>query len=388
MASKRSRLAQRRKAAGFSQEKLAERLGVERSTVVRWETAETEPQPWLRLKLAQALGITTDDLHVLLDDVEYVTAGPSDRMDYVLEHPASVDLVAVAYLHERVRQLDESYDRSPSTALLGPAGQIHGQVAFLREQAKNPRVRKSLFEVEAESATVMGQLVWDVSQRRDHLGPIRYLDEAVNAAQQVRDPCVEAYAILRKSYVALYGENDPIKGLMVAQEAADVAEPCSPALNGLAMLHVAEGYAMSGNLNDCERALRAAEAQFDRVDDADVAAEYYSINEFTRLAGSCYLFLGLPERAEPILTQTVDALAGKKKSQAIALANLTLSLIRQRKLDEAADAMHRTIDAVELTRGGGGLNLAFAAGRELWQWRDQSWVGDINDRLLALMATI
>jgi hypothetical protein len=50
--------------------------------------------------------------------------------------------------------------------------------------------------------------------------------------------------------------------------------------------------------------------------------------------------------------------------------------------------MHRTIDAVELTRGGGGLNLAFAAGRELRQWRQEPWVHDINDRLLALMAAI
>ncbi|RKN56421.1 transcriptional regulator, partial [Streptomyces klenkii] len=59
-----------------------------------------------------------------------------------------------------------------------------------------------------------------------------------------------------------------------------------------------------------------------------------------------------------------------------------------RKLDEAAATMHRTIDAVELTRGGGGLNLAFAAGRELREWRQEPWVQDVNDRLLALMAAI
>jgi hypothetical protein len=145
---------------------------------------------------------------------------------------------------------------------------------------------------------------------------------------------------------------------------------------------------MTDDLKACEEALKQAEAQFGRVDADDVAAEYYTINEFNRLAGSCYLFLDLPERAEPILRATAKSLVAKKKSQAIALGNLTLSLIRQYKLDEAAAALHRTIDAVELTRGGGGLNLAFAAGRELRQWQREPWVHEINGRLLALMAAI
>lgn len=145
---------------------------------------------------------------------------------------------------------------------------------------------------------------------------------------------------------------------------------------------------MSGDLTSCEGALTKAETQLARVGADDVAAEYYTINEFSRLSGSCYLFLNLPERAEPILRMTARALAAKQKSQAIVLGNLTLSLIRQRKLDEAAATMHRTIDAVELTRGGGGLNLAFAAGRELREWRHEPWVQDVNDRLLALMAAI
>jgi hypothetical protein len=46
------------------------------------------------------------------------------------------------------------------------------------------------------------------------------------------------------------------------------------------------------------------------------------------------------------------------------------------------------IDAVELTRGGGGLNIVFQAGRELRPWRSEPWVQDINDRLLALMAAM
>jgi len=388
MAAKRRRaeLVAARKAAGYTQESLAAALYVDRATVVHWEAGRHVPQPYLWPKLARLLGVTKERLQELLADVAIAQPQQSGRMSYVLEHPSSVDLVAVAYLHERIHQLDEEYERAPSTALLGPAAQAHGQVRLLRENAASPRVRKALFEVEAESATFMGQLVWDVSQRRDHVAPVTYLDEAVAAARQVRDSCAEAYAILRKSFVALYGEKDPLKGLTLAREAAEVATAASSALTGLSLLHVAEGYAMTGDIKGCEAALKQAEVQVNRVDADDVAAPYYTINEFNRLAGSCYLFLDLPDRAEPILRATVRAFSTKKKSQAIPLGNLTLSLIRQRKLDEAAATMHRTIDTVELTRGGGGLNLAFAAGRELRQWRQERWVQDINDRLLALMA--
>lgn len=51
------RPAERRKAAGLIQQALAEELGVERSTVVRWKRGETGPAPWTRLKLAKALRI-------------------------------------------------------------------------------------------------------------------------------------------------------------------------------------------------------------------------------------------------------------------------------------------------------------------------------------------
>ena len=63
---KREHLAQRRKAVGLTQEQLAERLGVERTTVVRWECGQTQPQPWLRPKLAAALGVSADRIEELL----------------------------------------------------------------------------------------------------------------------------------------------------------------------------------------------------------------------------------------------------------------------------------------------------------------------------------
>src|SRR5438874_1923742 len=98
----------------------------------------------------------------------------------------------------------------------------------------------------------MGQLIWDVSQQRNHDGPLKYFDQAVGVARHVHDPLTESYAVLRKSFVALYGEKDPVKGLDLADEAAAVATLCSTALTGLSLLHVAEGHAMVGARREVE----------------------------------------------------------------------------------------------------------------------------------------
>ncbi|WP_165494907.1 helix-turn-helix transcriptional regulator [Actinomadura roseirufa] len=72
MGLKRRRLAERRRSMGYSQEGLAERIHVERSTIGRWERADVDPIPWVRPKLAQALEITLDELTDLLNDIEEV----------------------------------------------------------------------------------------------------------------------------------------------------------------------------------------------------------------------------------------------------------------------------------------------------------------------------
>lgn len=66
MAYRRQGLSQRRRAVGLTQESLAEQLGVERSTIVRWEAGDTEPLPSIRPGLARALDVSMDHLAALL----------------------------------------------------------------------------------------------------------------------------------------------------------------------------------------------------------------------------------------------------------------------------------------------------------------------------------
>ena len=386
MPAKRQRFAARRKAVGFSQEQLAERLGIDRSTVARWESGETEPQPWMRPRLARVLQISVDQLDDLLTGSGLTEAEAAERMSYALTHPGSADLVTVADLRNQVRHLDEQYVLLPSSSLLAHAGQCLEQVRFLAGHTVGGRVRRELYAVEAEAAILMGELVWDASQRRDHATARMYLDQAIDAARQVRDPAAEGLALLRKTMIALYGERNPREGLTLAEQTVETTSQVSDVLTGLAILHAAEAHAMLGELAPCEAALTAADTRFGRVGELDTAFELYSITLFGRMAGSCYLFLEDTRRAQGLLEATAVALTDHSKSQAIVLGNLALALIRQGNLDAAAGRLHEAIDVIELNRGGGGLNIVFSAGREMRPWRTVPVVQDVYDRLLTLMA--
>ncbi|MFG1833843.1 helix-turn-helix domain-containing protein [Micromonospora chersina] len=383
---RRHRLAERRRAIGLSQERLAEVLGVDRSTIVRWERAETDPQPWHRPRLAASLKLSVEELADLLVEVDQPPSPPNERLNYVLRHPRRVDLVTVAYLRERVQHLDERYDRTPSTLLLAEAGQLHGQATFLRRHASDGLVQRELAAAVAESATLMGQLVWDASQRHDNAASAAYFGQAIRAAQDTRDAVTEANALLRKSYLALYGTKQPTAGIALTARAADVSRNDSHVIAGLAHLHRAEAHAMLGQTRDCSDALGAAEDHLASVDRRDPAAALFCPSHHARLAGSCWLSLGKPADAMKALEEARQLIAARRKSTAVVLGNLALAGILHRDVDAATSYLHQTIEVIERTRAGGGLNLAFAAARQLRPWRDLPSVQDVNDRLFTLMA--
>jgi tetratricopeptide (TPR) repeat protein len=232
----------------------------------------------------------------------------------------------------------------------------------------------------------MGQLVWDASQRRDHAMAVGYYDQAISAGNSAGETTVEAYARLRKSYIALYGEQEPQAGLRLAQQAGTLAETAgSHALQGLALLHAGEGYALLGDRRQCEAALGAAEAHLQAMQAADPAYGLLSADRLGRMQGSCYLALGDSAKAGSILEGTARRLQGRHKSKAIILGNLALAHVRDRDVDQAATVLHRAIDLLEVSRGGGGLNVVSAAVRELHPWRQEPVVQDVHERLLALM---
>lgn len=71
-------LARRRLTIGYTQERLAEILGVSLSTVGRWERGVQVPQPWQRPDLAKVLGVTLEHLDLLLYSAQRAPARVAD----------------------------------------------------------------------------------------------------------------------------------------------------------------------------------------------------------------------------------------------------------------------------------------------------------------------
>ena len=76
-----NRLLELRKMNGYSQDVLAEKIGVSRQAVSKWERAESSPDTDNLIALAELYGITLDDLLHTSKDVVEITPEPSKKKD-------------------------------------------------------------------------------------------------------------------------------------------------------------------------------------------------------------------------------------------------------------------------------------------------------------------
>jgi DNA-binding XRE family transcriptional regulator len=192
VALKRLRLVQRRKALGFTQEGLAEHLGCERTTVIRWERAETEPQPWIRLRLCQVLRLTAEELHVLLDDVADV---PDQRDGFTLVSSVSLDFSLSAAYTVRVMEGFSAHDIASRREALASLAVITGTALLqpIRQWAAALTLLPGPPEAGTDEVTELEQAVtlfrrWDASgagglRRKAVVGQLNAVAESLHSHQ-------------------------------------------------------------------------------------------------------------------------------------------------------------------------------------------------------------
>ncbi|MFJ9610830.1 helix-turn-helix transcriptional regulator [Kitasatospora sp. NPDC101176] len=353
MAATRPRLAQRRKALGYSQERLAEALGVDRSTVARWERGETEPQPHIRPRLARLLEVTTSELGAVFGprpsrsdplaalpqagavtsataaaSWTYLDAGDVDEMNRreflqalsvtgtlvalpPLDRGHAVERVAASSatdlgLHGQVTaHLWRSFSFAGAKSAVYPM--VREQLAVLIEafeRAKTEAERQQLCILSADLFQLAGEIFFDGNR---HTDAAHCYALAASAAREARAHDLWACALTRHAFICLY-ERKFAKAVTMLNAAFELAKRGDRELSTRYWVAavLAEAYAGLGDLDSCNRAL-------------DVAGQVHALSgqihnggwlrfDGSRLAeerGTCYIRLCRPDLAEKALTEAL-----------------------------------------------------------------------------------
>ena len=137
-----------RKAAGYTQEALAEKLHLTGQAVSRWETGEGYPEITLLPALADLLGVTVDSLlrnAELTGEEMYAIAGEANRLEQSGQHDK-----AVALLEEQLRKhpgADDLRDRLASSLL--------GNARRLRKDGKTAQAETDLRKAEEAAEALL-----------------------------------------------------------------------------------------------------------------------------------------------------------------------------------------------------------------------------------------
>lgn len=370
MESRRYRLAQRRKAVGLSQERLAEVIGVDRSTVVRWERADTDPQPWHRPRLADALRISVETLAELLADTGEATLTANSTAQHA--HRASVttgvnDLNSMQSFRQADRQVGGGHLYATVTGYLqrNVAPRLFGHTPDSDEQ--------SVFLAAAGLTEMAGWMAHDAG--RDLLAE-RHFQRALGMAQIGQDTHLGADICGSLSHLAHHTRR-PTRALAFAMQGHERLEagPSHPGLKARLFAMQARSHAADRDHDRCIEQLRQAERVLNAApsaapspwasgfDEASLAAE----------AARCLRQLGQLDAAHRQAAHVVTLRPPERtRSRAFAQLMLVSILIAQGRLEEACAIAH---DVLGSTRALGSAlvvqQLEALAGR-LAQHRDNT----------------
>jgi hypothetical protein len=346
----------------------------------------------------KAMGVSVDRRRFLLNaaalaagaagmPVAAANLDSQERLVWVLKHPRSVDLPTVAFLRQQALDLLQRNEATPAASLLPTVARQLEQATRLREHAPAGRVRHELFGVEAQSATLLGRLLWDVSGHRDHATAARYFNQAIDLASNAKDGWVEASPRMFQRFLPVYGtDKDPRKGLALAERAvARAADGSSRVVAGWSCALAAEAYADLGEERRARLALDRANAHLTGVAADDPLHGVFGREQLGGFIGVCHLRLHHPKEAQAALQHTAERFGvGKEKHKSVILGDLATAFIGQSEPEQAAVVLHEAIDLVESTRDAGGMKRVFSAGRQLRPWQHEPFVQEVQDRLLAL----
>lgn len=361
MAGKRQRLAQRRKASGYTQEQFADALKVDRTTVQRWEKREVDPQPHQRPKIAKLLELTSRELDELLASdslpispapgwVVATTPTTDDEMAaWELSRRVQASGVGMETLTRLERAFDDlatAYPVTPPAELLERVRQHSAYVVKLLDARKTLSEHRRLLVVGGWLSLLGATLHIDLKQ--EHAATAR-LQAAVTLARQAEHPEIEAWCYETDAWRVLT-DGDYVKAL----ELSIAAQKIAPAgTSALIQATAQEGRARArlGHATETYAAIDTVQKLAAKLGIPERPKEHhYQYDPAKALAYTATTLAWLGDAAaEPFAREVIARLSPSndvtKWPRRVASANIDLALVLlvDNRLDEACDSAQKAI---------------------------------------------
>ncbi|GAA0436678.1 helix-turn-helix transcriptional regulator [Streptomyces luteireticuli] len=391
-------LADRRKSLGYSQEGLAHALGVDRTTIGRWEGGKSLIQPQLREKYAELLNIDLHALDALLTEAQCAPRGSTsdahgdscDAEDMIRREFFRALVVAgaaAALAPDEVEALAEGAQRKDATDFermnahlwqvyqlaraKGPVYPIvQAQLAALNESLLEGAVveHKQMCNAAADLFQLAGELAFDANRYTDAAASYSL---AASASKDAGSFDLWACSLVRHAYVDLHEQrfHKAVQMLEVAERIAKRGDSTLSTTYWVASVQ-AEAYAGLGNRKACERAMAKAEGVASLTDlSTNGGWLRFDGSRLAEERGARYVQLGDLDRAE-------EALQGALKQ-----TDLATGQSFRRRGTVLAD-----LAAIGVKRKDPGMVLSY--GREAVKLAQRSSSGYVARRLLSLRSDL
>ncbi|TCJ34046.1 helix-turn-helix domain-containing protein [Parafrankia sp. BMG5.11] len=277
MARKQSSLARRRRAMGYTQEAFADQLGVDRTTIGRWERGESEPSPDSRKRLSETLEVSPEKLDDLLTGSLALGSKPDGGHGNLIDDHdtfASGEVVVLrepitgAYvrsIHRRIESLlglDHMMGGRQSAPLAVRAfDEVHQRMGV---SPLGERDRIDAYAAAGELAEVAG---WFLYEAADHAASRRMNHEALALTRLAGNRTIELL-ILQNMAMSAGHVGRPMEAMNITRSILDSSP--SPTVEALFRFREALTHAQLGNESESRRALeKAVSLHSDGTDDSD-----------------------------------------------------------------------------------------------------------------------
>jgi transcriptional regulator with XRE-family HTH domain len=340
------RLVRARKAAGITQEDLAYRVGVDRSTVVRWESGETEPQPWHRRKIAKQLGLTSAQLDEMLVGAPAESpAPPGDAETEALElarraSASDVGESTLAQLEQLVDDLASSYATTQPAALLARTRQHLRYVGQLLDGRKTLREHRRLLDAGAWLSLLAATLHVDLEQQGAAVARLRTAD---SLARESGHDEIRAWTLETEAWRVLT-LGDYAQAASLSQGAQRLAPAGSSALIQ-ATAQEGRARARLGDTHATTQAVARVNNMAGRLATPDRPEHHYRYDpaKATSYTATTLSWAGDPAAVD-YAREVIDRLSpgdshgGRPRRLATARLDLALALIQRGEVEEATQA--------------------------------------------------